>query len=341
MSHVVIIGGGIAGLEASRRLTDLGIEVSLIERSDQLGGKLNQWDTLFPDNQSASDLLNLLNLRLSSSIDKRTNTTVDLIQPIGNLFDVKLSTGEKLQTNAILLTTGFDAFDAHKKEEYGYGIYDNVITSVDLENIFRNGKPLLTKQGKIPSRICMIHCVGSRDEKVGNSYCSQVCCITAIKQAIKIKQINPDTEVFSFYMDLRMWGRKHEILYKEAQINYGIQFIRGRLSECFENPDGSVQIKAEDTLMGNQITMASDIVVLMSGMVPSKDSTLLQDCLHLKVDDDRFFQPIDSQIGTCQGIVPGVFFAGACTGPKTIANTLHEANTAAFKISEYLNQGKN
>ena len=155
-----------------------------------------------------------------------------------------------ITANAVLLTTGFDIFDAGRKEEYGYGIYDNVITSVELEEAFKSGMPLQTVQGGTPSRIGFIHCVGSRDEKAGNMHCSKVCCVTAVKQAIEVKEMFPSAEVFLFYMDLRMFGRHFEELYKEAQQKYGIQFIRARLSEAFENPDGTLQIRIEDTLAG-------------------------------------------------------------------------------------------
>ena len=95
-----------------------------------------------------------------------------------------------ITAHAILLATGFDIFDASKKEEYGYGIYDNVITSVDLEQAFNSGK-VVTAQGKTPKRIGFIHCVGSRDEKAGNPHCSKVCCVTAVKQAIEVEGNDP------------------------------------------------------------------------------------------------------------------------------------------------------
>jgi heterodisulfide reductase subunit A2 len=121
-------------------------------------------------------------------------------------------------------------FDATKKEEYGYGIYDNVITSADLEKLFLDSKLLVNPLGKTPKKIGLVHCVGSRDEKVGNVYCSKVCCVTAVKQAIEIKERLPESDVYCFYMDLRMYGMHFEALYKEAQEKYAVNFIRGRLS---------------------------------------------------------------------------------------------------------------
>ncbi len=122
----------------------------------------------------------------------------------------------------------------------------------------------------MPQRIGFIHCVGSRDEKVGNLHCSKVCCVTAVKQAIEVKEMLPHAEIFLFYMDLRMFGRHFEELYKEAQQKYGIQFIRARLSEAFENPDGSLQIRIEDTLLAKPMKMTLDLLVLMVGIQPDK-----------------------------------------------------------------------
>ena len=98
----------------------------------------------------------------------------------------------EIKSDAVLVTSGFEPFDAEVKEEYGYNIYDNVVTSVDLEKLFKDNKPLLTAQKKVPQRIAYVHCVGSRDAKVGHTYCSKVCCITGVKQAIEVQKRIPN-----------------------------------------------------------------------------------------------------------------------------------------------------
>ena len=247
-----------------------------------------------------------------------------------------MKNGEELKADAILVSTGFEVFNARKKEEYGYGIYDNVITSADLENVFRNHGELKTSSGKAPERIGIIHCVGSRDEKAGHSYCSQVCCITAVKQAIEIREMLPKSEVFCFYMDLRMFGRHFETIYKDAQVKHGVQFIRGRLSEAFENVNGSIMLKAEDTLLGKPLKMNVDMVVLMAGITPSASASKIKDMLELELADDGFFMPFEVPYGSTQTSIPGVFVAGTSTGPKTMENTIIEARAAALNIKEYL-----
>jgi heterodisulfide reductase subunit A len=336
MKHVLVIGGGVAGLEASTRLSELGCSVSIVEQTDKLGGKLNQWDRLFPNSLPAKDLLLKLNPSPTVQANIYFNTQVSDIKKNKNLFEVTLQNNVRLTVDAILVSTGYDVFDANKKEEYGYGIYDNVITSAEMEETFRSGGKLLTIEGKKPGRIGIIHCVGSRDEKAGHTYCSQVCCITAVKQAIEIREQLPDAEIFSFYMDLRMFGRHFENIYKDAQVKHGIQFIRGRLSEAFENTDGSVMLKVEDTLLGKPLRMNVDIVILMVGMVPSATSKPLENILKLKTEEDGFLSVADTHYESVKTTAPGVFIAGACSGPKTIENSLNEARSAALQIASYL-----
>jgi heterodisulfide reductase subunit A len=227
-------------------------------------------------------------------------------------------------------------FKAQKKEEYGYGIYDNVITSGDLEEIFRKGNPIKTTKDVVPKRIGIIHCVGSRDEKVGNEYCSKVCCITGVKQAIELKEALPETEIFCFYMDLRMFGKHFEELYREAQEKWGIRFVRGRLSETCENMDGSLLIKVEDTLAGKPMKMNVDLLVLLAGMVPSKGTEETAHLLNVNIGSDGFISSEDEHLFANSTNIKGVFTTGAATGPKCVSETLSNARSAALKIAEYL-----
>ena len=251
-------------------------------------------------------------------------------------FEISLEGNGIITSDAVLIANGFSLFNARRKEEYGYGIYDNVITSADLEYFFREGKKVRNFVCKDPKRIGIIHCVGSRDEKVGNIHCSQVCCITAVKQAIELKEQFPNAEIFSFYMDLRMFGRKFEQIYKDAQTKHGIQFIRGRLSEVFENQDGSLLLKAEDTLLNKPLKMTVDLLILMVGMEAAANK--FSAGLKLEQGADKFFETADSNYQTSTSKIPGVFLAGTCTGPKTIENTFNDARAAAFEITEYLHK---
>lgn len=338
MKSIAIIGGGVAGLEAAAKLTRMGHAVTVIEKSDQLGGRLNQWHALFPFRTPAGPLLAQLRKNTAEGMNVIVNANITGIENNDDGFAIRINNNRMITANSVLLTTGFDIFDAEKKEEYGYGIYENVITSVELEHLFHTGKPILTAQGKIPARIGFIHCVGSRDEKAGNLHCSKVCCVTAIKQAIEIKELIPSAEVFLYYMDLRMFGRHFEELYKEAQFKHGIQFIRARLSEAFENPDGTLQIRIEDTLLARPLKMNLDMMVLMVGIQPQKKAGNLVDMLGLERDADGFLKQEDPYGSPFKTGIRGLYCAGGITGPKTIEETLIEARAVSAEINSYLKQ---
>ena len=222
----IIIGGGTAGMETASQLARLGIEVDLIEKQDRLGGHLNSWDRLFPNRRDSKEVFEYLEQGMNDGISLHLNAEIDAIRKAEDRFTVAFRDGKELHSDALVIATGYEVFDARKKEEYGYGIYDNVITSVELEEFFRNNKQKNLFEGITSKRVGFVHCVGSRDEKAGNLYCSKLCCVTGVKQAIEIKELMPDAEIFCFYMDLRMFDRHFEEMYYEAQEKCGIQFIR-------------------------------------------------------------------------------------------------------------------
>lgn len=335
MKTVAIVGAGIAGIEAASRLSKFGHKVYLIEKDTKIGGHVAQWDRLFPSQTKAETVLNELVNNLNNRAEILTNVSIQHCNRKKQQFEIILTDNRNLLVDALLLTTGFDVFQAQRKEEYGYGIYDHVITSVDLEQMFKQGK-VVCKNGNPPKRIAFVHCVGSRDEKVNNRYCSKVCCATAVKQACEIKQMYLDSEVFNLYMDLRMFDRHFEDLYHEAQSTYHVNFIRGRLSEAGENKDGQVIIKAEDTLIGKPIKLTVDLLVLMTGMEAAQPQRMLNTKLGLHASSDGFLITKDAFTQNNLSSIEGVFFAGSCTGPKTIPETLADSRAATEMINAYL-----
>ena len=334
--NIVIIGGGIAGLEAAGQLIRLGYSPIIIERKDHLGGHLADWHYLFPDMSPAADVVGRLTGAVSDA-NIFVNTEILFINHLKDSYNVMLSNGISIVTRIILFTTGFRLFDASKKEEYGYGIYNQVITNKDLEHWFNTGKDERIDSAQMDA-VGFVHCVGSRDEKAGNAQCSKVCCITAVKQAIEMKKKFPNAMVYCFYMDLRMFGKKYEDFYISAQRDYGVRFIRGRVSEVSENIDGNLVVKAEDTLAGRPIKVTLDLLVLMAGMVCGSDTGRLASMLRLPVGADGFFKSRDNIGGIVQSPIEGIFYAGACTGPKTIPEALAEADSAALEIDAFLNR---
>jgi heterodisulfide reductase subunit A len=333
---VVVIGGGTAGIEAAGQLAKNGCRVTLLEKNVETGGHLRNWHHLFPDRKPGNDVIKYLDININESgLKLEKGTTVRNIEKDGRRFTVTTDKGAVLNADAIVVATGFDLFRSEKKEEYGYGIYDNVITSADLEKKFSEGS-LLTTNGKAPQKIGFVHCVGSRDEKSGNLYCSKLCCVTAVKQAIEVREMLPDSKVFCFYMDIRMGGAHYEELYMQAQLEHGVNFIRGKVSEVAENIKGSLIAKVEDTLIGRPLRMELDMLVLMAGMEASEGSKVIGGMLGLKTGQNRFFSCVDDHFGSNISNVPGVFYAGSCTAPMNITETICNARSAAIDVLNYL-----
>lgn len=337
--NIAIIGGGPAGIEAAASLAGLGHHVWLIEKESTLGGHLRLMYNLFPDKRPADEVLQeMLSHVKNPNIDILTNTQVTDCKQIDNRFALKTDSGQTLDADAVLMATGYRLFDAARKEEYGYGIYPGVINSFELEAMLKNNA-LKNVKGEVPRRVILLHCIGSRDEKVGNHYCSKVCCVTAVKQAIEIKRRHPETEVFCFYMDIRMFGPYYEELYREAQEKWKVTFVRGKISEAAANLDGEIQIKAEDTLIGKPLHMRTDLLVLMCGMEADTDEPVAR-ALGIERGANRFFRSADNYTRYNSTNLPGVFTAGACTAPMNIIDTIANARAAAISIHEYL-EGRN
>ena len=336
-NKILIVGGGIAGMETACQLKKLGLDSIIVEKSNALGGHVARWHKLFPDMTSAKKILEAYEDPMKD-VEVLLETEIASINRLQKGYSVVLSDGRILPCKAVVFATGFKLFEAEKKEEYGYGIYDRVITNLDLENWFNTHSD--DRVPEKPSAIGFVHCVGSRDVKAGNTQCSKVCCITAIKQAIELKEEFPDAEIYCFYMDLRLFGKKYEDFYINAQRDYGIHFIRGRVSEVSETIDGRVQVKAEDTLVGKPVKVKLDLLVLMSGIVCNKENQSLVHALQMPVDDDGFFRSKDNILSITEADRGGIFYAGTCTGPKTVPETVAEARSAALNVYNYLKSQK-
>lgn len=333
--HVIVIGGGVAGMQCAAELATQDINVTLIEKDADIGGKVRGWHKLFPTFTPADEVLSGLRhkMAITSNITIKTGCQATKITP----HKVTLSSGEEFSCDAVVIATGYTLFDARIKEEYGYGIYDNVITSADLEEMFNKGDVRM-KDGSTPRRIAILHCVGSRDEKVCQRHCSKVCCVTGVKQAIELKQLYPAADVFNFYMDIRMFGPGYEEMYREAQQRYNVHFVRGRISEVSPNIDNRLQIKAEDTLTGRPLKIGVDMLVLLIGMRSNDLNVNLQEEGGLRRQDSGFMQPKDSFLRNTESNVEGIFYAGAITAPKNVAEALNDGATAALSVKAWLNK---
>lgn len=334
---ILIIGAGPAGIEAAFCLAENNYQVYLLEKNKEIGGNILNWEKLFPDFTNADEVREKLFEKVNhKNVELKTGTEIVQLDTEKGKWVAQDRSGKIYEADAVLLSTGFEVFDASRKEELGYGIYNNVITSVEFEKMTKNGQ-ILTTGEVAPKRIAFLNCVGSRDEKVGNHYCSRVCCINGVKQAIEYKEYVPDGEAYVFYMDLRMFGQCYEELYRTSQQDFGVQFIRGRISEAAGTIDNRIQIKAEDTLAGVPLKITVDMLVLMVGMEPSPATKRLGNQNGIN-GAYGFVKASGSFLSDNQTEKDGLFLAGTCKRPLTIPETLADARAAALQIIEYLEQ---
>ncbi len=246
----------------------------------------------------------------------------------------------KIDIGSIILAPGFDEFDARRKSEYGYGRFNNVVTSIEFERILSASGPFqghLLRPGdkKEPKRIAFIQCVGSRDPQVGVNYCSSVCCTYAIKEAIIAKEHSKNgLEVTIFYMDIRTFGKGFESYYERARSEYGIHFVRAGVSKIEEDPQTKnlkVYYESED---GEIKQEEFDLIVLSVGLMPRVDSAQLARKLRINLNIHGFcrtseFMPVDT-------MQDGIYVCGAFAGPKDIPETVTQASAAAARAMEML-----
>lgn len=336
MKEVVVIGGGVAGMETAGQLSANGYKVTVLEKEKKSGGNLRNWYHLFPDRKPGSEVLEYLEKKAENpNIQVFNETTISSVSKLKSKFSIQTDKGGTIIADALVVATGFDLFSSERKEEYGYGIYENVITSADLEKKFKEGD-LRREDGRLPERIGIVHCVGSRDEKSGNLYCSKLCCVTAVKQAIEIREHLPASKVYCFYMDIRMGGAHYEEMYMQSQEKYGVNYIRGKVSEVSETITGNLAIKVEDTLAGRPLRMELDMLILMAGMEISSGSVRIARLLELKQGENRFLSCRDNHYGSSLSHKEGIFLAGTCTAPLNVSETISHARSAALDVMDYL-----
>jgi len=241
---------------------------------------------------------------------------------------------EEFDLGAIVIAIGFEMFDAHKKPQYGYARYPNVVTSLELERMIHptgptHGQLRLPSDGTTPRRAAFIQCVGCRDD-TANPYCARVCCMITLKQTILLKEKYPDMDVSVYYIDIRAGGKEYEAIYSKAK-RLGVKFIRGRPSSVRPN-DGRLLIEAEDTLSGTRIEEGADLVVLATGLQPAEDIPKIAGMLKIPRDQDGFLMEAHIKLKPVETVIDGVMVAGSCSGITDIPMSISRGHAAAAKI---------
>lgn len=337
----LVIGGGIAGMQAALDIANSGFQVYLAEKEPHLGGHLAQLDKTFPTLEPVAPLLaeEIEEVEGHPNIDLLTTAEVVGVEGyIGN-FEVniaKRTTVRELKVGTIVVATGYDLFDARLKPEYGYGVYENVITGVEFERLASSSDSKIW--AKEPQDVVFIQCVGSRDKSVGQEYCSRICCMYTAKQALLVKEILPRARVTVLYMDVRAYGKGFEEFYDQVRAK-GVIYRRGSPSEIYKNGERLV-IRAEDTLLGEPLQLEADLVILATGMTPGRGSLKIADLLKLPRSPDGFFMEAHPKLRPVDTITEGIYLAGCCQGPKDIPDTVAQAKAAAASAMIPLCQGQ-
>lgn len=238
----------------------------------------------------------------------------------------------ELEVGAIIVACGGSSY-VPKLGEYGYGKYANVITQFHLERLLApngptGGRVVKPSDGKEPKRVIMIQCVGFRNRNE-NEYCSNVCCMVALKNAMLLKQHLEDVDVFVCYTDVRAYGKGYEEFYIQAR-EHDVVFLRGRVGEVVEDAEtGELVVVVEDTLSGRVVELKADLVVLSTGVVPSDDLRKLSNILKLEQSPDGFLKEMHSRLAPTDTKKRGIFICGDAQGPKAIDVAVAQAKAAA------------
>ncbi|MDR2873280.1 MAG: CoB--CoM heterodisulfide reductase iron-sulfur subunit A family protein [Methanobrevibacter sp.] len=243
-----------------------------------------------------------------------------------------------IDVGTIIVATGYDPYDPTEKLEYGYGQFTNVITAMEIERMINASGPteghvVKPSDHKSPKRVAFIHCVGSRDEQIGKPYCSRVCCMYSMKNAQLIIDHEADTDVTLYYMDIRAFGKGFEEFYKNSQEKYGIKFSRGRPAEVIENPDLTLTVRSEDTLLGKVTEYEYDLVVLSVGLIPPEGSETLRQTIGLSKSADGFLMEAHPKLRPVDTLTDGVYLAGVSQGPKDIPDAVAQGSGAASRAA--------
>ncbi len=250
----------------------------------------------------------------------------------------------ELDVGAIIVATGFDVWDPTPIEEYGFGVYDNVTTMMEIERLHCSSGPTVgnfirPSDRKTPKSLALIQCVGSRDKRY-HEYCSGFCCMYTIKNALLLKWLYPEMEITIFRIDVRTPGKGYEEFYERAR-TAGVHFIQGRPSEIVEDPvTKNLIVHAEDVGLGRHVALEVEMVGLAPAAIPSAGSVDLGRILTVSNDSNGFFLEAHPKLRPLDTPTEGIYLAGSASGPKDIPQSVAQGSGAASRASRVLNAGK-
>jgi heterodisulfide reductase subunit A len=333
---LLVIGGGVAGMQAALVSARAGLKVALVEKEKELGGRSILFTRSVTRGPTPSETAHRLKSEVMSESSIRTmlgHHVGDLNREDGLVTAIladDMGAMSEIEARAVILATGMDAVDVSLIPEYAAGRLPGVVTSVEFDGMLTGSE----MAGSIPAAtVSIVQCVGSRVERRGVPYCSSYCCMNAVKESIRIKRLDPKVQVYVFYIDIRTSGRGQESAYKEAR-RLGVRFVRGQPAMVMEK-DSRLLVCGENTLLNELYEIPSDIVVLNVGLRLSQDTLVLAGRLGIPLDEEGLLFIDDPGPGT----VP-VLTVGCVESPKDVESCIDQASNRAETVVRLLSEQK-
>ncbi len=347
--RALIIGGGIAGLQAASDIAAAGYAVILVEREERLGGRMARLSGTYLNFDSTVDLLSE-KIEAVTTNPRITVLTRAQVEELGGYlgdFKVKVrqpGNDEEYEVGAIVVATGYDLYPQERLSEYGGERYPDLIDGLEVERMLSptgptGGEIRCPSDGRVPQEVVFIQCAGSRDPERGVSYCSKICCMYTAKQAMIYKMQVPQGQAYVFYIDIRALGKGYEEFTQRAMEEHRVLYLRGQVSKVFPQ-DGKMIVWGADTLSGKRVEVAADLVVLATPMIPSAGAFELAQKLRVAIDEHGFFGEAHPKLRPVESLTAGVYLAGACQAPKDIPEAVTQGSAAAAKVLSLFSQEK-
>jgi len=327
-------------IQAALSLAYQGFKVNLIDKEPAIGGMLRDLYKLYPTGEDASEILNsaVRAVKVHSNIDLYTSTVVEDVKGyIGNYGVTAVKDGKERITfnvGTIIVATGAEEFKPIGM--YFYGELENVITQLELERLLKRGFPQKV------NKVVMIQCVGAMDEEEGREYCSRICCATALKNALLIKEANPRADIYILYRDLQAYGKEYEKYYLRAQ-EQNIKFINylpERRPTVKPGSDDKLTVNVFHTFIGKEIPIDCDLVVLSTPLIQHESGKSLSPSLKVPLGSDEFFLEAHTKLRPVDFATDGIYLCGTAHGPKALDESIIQAYAAASSAAIPMAMGR-
>lgn len=342
--RLIVIGGGIAGMQSALDVADAGYPVVLVEKENVLGGNMNRLSGTYLNFAAAPDLLQKKIDQVLHHPHIQVMTGAEVTEIEGYVGNFKVKVGQKddagscetftFETGALVVATGWRQFDINRLPQYAGGSAPDVIDALTFESMLAPGQKIRRpSDGKTPYEVVFVQCAGSRekDAELGVPYCSKACCMVVAKQAMLFQERVPGGQAYVFYTDIRSAGKGYDEYVQRAMTDHHVLYLRGKVSKIFQDK-AKLIVWGEDSLSNQEVEVPADLVVLASPMAPQLDSTELAQRLHISTDANGFYNEAHPKLRPVETLTAGIYLAGTGQGPKDIPETVAQASGAAAKV---------